>query len=127
MSEPSERPGPNPRIALGLLAVIFVLQGFYAGMETIGDGIDTSRPVQVAIAVAYVVYVGLIAAFAFGVWRRMPWARLVGMVAAGTGLAITGLQILDGEAVDQHFLGLIIDGALLYYLSKANIRALFGA
>jgi hypothetical protein len=127
MSEPSARPGPNPRLALGLLAVIFVLQGFYAGVETIGDGIDTGRPVSIAIAVAYVVYVGLIAAFAFGIWRRTPWARLIGMVAAALGLAITGLQILDGEPVDSHFLGIIIDGALLYYLTRPNIRELFEA
>lgn len=127
MSEPSDRPGPNPRIALALLVVIFILQGFYAGIETIGDGIDPSQPLEIAIAVAYVVYVGLIAAFAFGVWRRLPWARLVGMVAAGLGLAITGLQILDGEPADTHFLGIIIDGALLYYLTKRNIRDLFDA
>ena len=127
MSEPSDRPRPNPRLALGLLAVIFVLQGFYAGVETFGDGIDPGRPVSIAIAVAYVVYVGLIAAFAFGIWRRMPWARLIGMVAAALGLAITGLQILDGEPVDSHFLGIIIDGALLYYLTRSNIRELFEA
>lgn len=125
MSEPTPPTGPNPRLALGLLAVIFVLQGFYAGVETFGDGIATDRPVQVVMAVAYVVYVGLIAAFAFGVWRRMPWARLVGLVAAGAGLAITGLQILDGETIDQHILGLIIDGALFYYLTKPSIKVLF--
>ncbi len=127
MSEPSERTGPNPRLALGLLAVIFVLQGFYAGMETLGDGIDPGRPVQVAMAVVYVLYVGLIAAFAFGVWRRTPWARLIGMVAAAVGLALTGLQILDGETIDSHFLGIIIDGALLFYLTRPNIRELFDA
>ncbi len=127
MSEPSDRPRPNPRLALGLLAVIFALQGFYAGVETIGDGIDTGRPVSIAIAVAYVVYVALIAAFAFGIWRRMPWARLVGMVAAALGLAITGLQIVDGEPIDSHALGIIIDGALLFYLTRPNIRALFDA
>ncbi len=127
MSEPSERPRPNPRLALGLLAVIFALQGFYAGVETLGDGIDTSRPVSIAIAVAYVLYVGLIAAFAIGIWKRMPWARLVGMVAALVGLAITGLQVLDGETIDSHVLGLIIDGALLYYLTRPNIRELFDA
>lgn len=127
MSEPSERPGPNPRMALGLLAVIFVLQGFYAGVETFGDGIDAGRPVSIAIAVVYVLYVGLIAAFAFGIWKRLPWARLVGMVAAAVGLAITGLQVLDGETIDSHFLGIVIDGALLFYLTRPNIRALFDA
>jgi hypothetical protein len=67
----------------------------------------------------------LIAAFAVGIWRRMPSARLVGIAAAGLGLVITGLQVLDGETFDQHLLGLLIDGALLYYLSKRSVRELF--
>jgi Predicted membrane protein (DUF2127) len=125
MSEPTPQTGPNPRLALAFLTGILALQGFYAGVETFRDGFDTSEPLQLVIGAAFFVYAGLIAAFAYGVWRRQPWARVVGMAAAGSGLAIAGLRIAGGDPVEQHILSIVIDGALLYYLTKPSIRELF--
>jgi hypothetical protein len=116
---------PNPRLALGFLGVVLALQGFYAGLGIFGDGIDASEPLSLVLAGGFLVYAGLIAAFVIGVVRRLPWARLAGMAAAGFGLALAGLQIVAGESADQLFLGMLIDGFLLYYLTKPNVRALF--
>lgn len=116
---------PNPRLALGFLGVVLALQGFYAGLGILGDGIDASEPLSLVLAGGFVVYAGLIAAFVIGVVRRLPWARLAGMAAAGFGLVLAGLQIVAGESADQLFLGMLIDGFLLYYLTKPNVRALF--
>jgi hypothetical protein len=127
MSEPSSPPRPNPRLALGLLAVILALQGLFAAFLVFGEAFDLGEPLQLVMGVAFGVYAVLIAAFVYGVWRRTPWARQVGMVAAGFGLAIAGLQIVGGDPIDRHFLGMLIDGALLYYLTKPNIREMFDA
>lgn len=117
-------PPPNPRLALGLLTVIVILQGFFAG-TAIFDGTTSDDPIRLVVRVAFVGYVLFIAAFAFGVWRSTAWAWSVGMAVAGYGLVLAGLQVLGGDPLDRHLLGMVIDGALLYYLSKQSTRALF--
>jgi len=118
---------PNPRLALGLLALIMALQGFFASATILGDDGVGDETVRLLTRLAFVVYVGLIAAFAFGVWRRLDWAWAVGLVVAGLGLVIAGLQIAAGGPIDRYALGMVIDAALIYYLSKASTRALFDA
>jgi len=120
-------PPPNPRIALGLLAVIVVLQGIFAGSTLFTDPSAAESTVRLIAQVAFVAYAAIIVAFVVGVWRQARWAWAVGLAAAGYGLALAGLQVLGGDPLDRHLLGMAIDAALLYYLTKASTRALFDA
>jgi hypothetical protein len=120
-------PPPNPRLALGLLVVIMALQAFFASTSILAPAGAEGEGIRFATQVAFAVYVALIAGFAFGVWRRADWTRSVGLAVAAFGLALAGVQILAGQPVEGFALGMIIDAALLYYLSKASTRALFDA
>lgn len=118
-------PTPNPRVVLAFIAIILAAQGFYAGVDILGGGLDTDEPLALVTVVAFVAYAALIAAFAFGVWQRRSWAWPVAVAIAAAGLGLAGLRILAGDAVDQHLIGMVIDGVLLYYLFKPNVRGLF--
>jgi hypothetical protein len=120
-------PTPNPRLVLAFIAVVLAAQGVYAAIDILGGGLDTADPLSLATGVAFVVYVALIVAFAFGVWQRQRWAWPLAVVIAASGLALAGLRIVAGDAVEQHGIGMLIDGALLYYLFKPNVRGLFEA
>ena len=126
MTDPTEPQGPNPRLIVGFLSVMLAVQGFYAGVEILGNGWDTSQPLPLVTGVAYFVYAALLGIFVVGVVRRMPWAWTLAVVIAGFGLVLSGLQVLAGDPVEQHVLGIFIDAGLLYYLLKPSIRAMFG-
>jgi hypothetical protein len=127
MTEPEAEAGPNPRIIVGFLAVIIVVQGLYAGVEILGGGLDTSHPLLTIAGMAYFVYAAMLGVFVIGVWRKLPWAWMLGVAIVVFDLALAGLQILAGDTLEQHVLGVLIDAGVLYYLFKPNIRAMFTA
>jgi uncharacterized membrane protein (DUF2068 family) len=110
-----------------MLVAILIMQGVFAGFEIIGRTRVSDPAFQTVISAAFVVYVVLLAVFAFGAWRRMSWAWMVAIAVTVFGLALSGLRILAGEQIEQLLLGIAIDGALLYYLAKPSVRALFRA
>ncbi|CAN5583141.1 hypothetical protein BH20CHL7_BH20CHL7_08530 [soil metagenome] len=116
---------PNPRIILGFLAVILAAQAFYAGTSIFREPVDSGDPLRLLVAGAFLVYAAMVVTFAFGVWRRMPWAWALAVAIAAAGLVIAGLQIAGGVRWEDLILGMLVDGALLYYLNKPSIKGLF--
>jgi hypothetical protein len=127
MTEPAAEPGPNPRIVVGFLAVIIAVQGFYAGVEILGGGLDTTDPLMTVAGLAYFVYAAMLGVFVIGVWRKLRWAWALGVAIVIFDLALAGLQILAGDTLESRLLGLLIDAGILYYLFKPSIRAMFTA
>ncbi len=118
--------GPNPRAVLGFLAVIMAAQVGFAGIELFGEPATTETPMRLVLSVAFIAYAALIVAFAFGVWQNTWWAWHAAVATAAAGLGIAVLGIVGGDTVEEHLLGMAIDGALLYYLRKPSIKGLFG-
>ncbi|MEX1172492.1 MAG: hypothetical protein WEG56_07760 [Chloroflexota bacterium] len=124
----TESPGndrPNPRIILGFLAAILAAQAFYAGTSIFREPLDSGDPLRLLVAAAFLVYAAMVVTFAVGVWRRMPWAWALAVAIAAAGLVIAGLQIAGGVRWEDLILGMLVDGALLYYLNKPSIKGLF--
>lgn len=119
--------GPNPRFVLAFLALIVAAQGFYAGLSVFVDTPVAPGPMQLVVGVAFAVYAVLIVAFAFGVWRRRPWAWMLAVVVTIMGLVVASLEIAAGDRVEDHLFGMAIDAILLYYLHKQSIKDLFAA
>jgi uncharacterized membrane protein (DUF2068 family) len=126
MSDQPVTGGPNPRAALVFLAVIMAAQVGFAGIELFGEPATTATPLQPVLSVAFIAYAALIVAFAFGVWQKTWWAWHAAVATAAAGLGIAALGIVGGDTVEEHFFGMAIDGALLYYLQKSSIKGLFG-
>lgn len=133
MTPPPAEPPPeppsikNPRLAIALLAVIMGAQAFYASLDIFGPDFDSARPIDLVTGAGFAIYVVLIAVFAFAAWRRSPWAWRLGVAVAAAGLILAGLQIAAGDTIGSHSIGMVIDGAILFYLFRPNIRAIFDA
>lgn len=120
------RPTPNPRILLAFIAVILAAQALYAGLDLFGGSGGTGTPLQVVLTAAFVAYTAMIVAFVFAIWREMWWAWHLAVVIAATGLGLAALRIAGGETFEQLAIGMLIDGALLFYLQRPSIKGLFG-
>ncbi len=117
---------PNPRFLLAFLAVIMATQAVYAGIGIFGSSGDAGAPLRLILTAGFIVYAAMIVAFAIGLWQQVTWAWHLAVAIAVTGLALAVLRLAGGDAIEQHALGMVIDGALLFYLQRPSIRMLFG-
>jgi hypothetical protein len=116
----------NPRLTLGLLALILVVQGVLAASGVLDRPMDGSDPLALLTVAAFGLYSVFIIGFVIGVWLIQPWAWTVGILVAAYGLILAGLRIASGESMEGHLFGMAIDAAILYFLLKPTTRALFG-
>lgn len=127
MSDPSGPPAPNPRLVVWAIVAIVAVQVLYAGIEILGDGLDTTTSLRTLAGVGFVAYVALLAVLVVGALRRMRWTWHVAVAMAVFGLVLSLVQFLAGDPISQRFLGIIIDGGLLVYLFRPGVRAFFDA
>jgi uncharacterized membrane protein (DUF2068 family) len=126
MNDEPARTGPNPRTLLAFLAVIMGSQAVYAGMDLFGAAGPTAMPLRLVLTAGFIAYVAMIVVFIVGIWRQTPWAWHLAVAIAATGLALAAVRIAGGDTFEQHALGMIIDGALLFYLQRPSLKVLFG-
>lgn len=101
-------------------------QAVYAGIDIFGSGGDADAPLRLILTAGFIVYAAMIVAFAIGLWQQVTWAWHLAVAIAATGLALAVLRLAGGDAIEQHALGMVIDGALLFYLQRPSIKMLFG-
>lgn len=114
---------------LAFLAVIMAAQALYAGIDIFaepGRTDPTGSPFPLVLRAGFAAYAAMIVAFVVGIWRQAWWAWHLAVAIATTGLGIAGLRIATGDPFDRHALGMLIDGALLFYLQRRSIKGLFG-
>ena len=61
-----------------------------------------------------------------GAWTLQPWAWALGVAVAIFGIVVSILYIIGGQSIASQALGIVVDGAILYYLNQPGIKALFG-
>ena len=103
-----------------------VAQAVYAGIDIFGSDGDADAPLRLILTSGFIVYAAMIVAFAIGLWQQVTWAWHLAVAIAATGLALAVLRLAGGDAIEQQALGMVIDGALLFYLRRPPIRMLFG-
>lgn len=116
--------GRDPRAILVFVVALLVIQGIYAGLEILPDA-STGGPLAMALAAGFIVYAAMIAAVAYGVWRRTTWAWILAVATTVVGLVLAVIQIADGAPIGSHLLGMIIDVGLFIYLQRPSIKVLF--
>lgn len=124
---PTTRPAPNPRTLLAFIAIIMAAQALYAGIDVFGGPGVGGTPLELVSSVGFLGYVAMITAFVVGIWRETWWAWHLAVAIAATGLGLAALRIAGGDTFEQQALGMVIDGALLFYLQRPSIKGLFRA
>jgi hypothetical protein len=108
-------------ILAGLEGVFGLLGGFgLLFASTIGLGVGGTL-----LGLALLALAGLALAFGWGAWTLQPWAWPLGVAFAAYGVVINLLQIIGGNPAGS-IIGVVIAGAVLYYLNQPGIKALFG-
>ncbi len=106
-----------------ILAVLAAIAGVFGLLNafTILGGNSISGILGLVIALAYL-------AFAYGAWSLQPWAWMIGVAVAGLGvlLQILNLFTVPGYNIFYVILGVLIPGAILYYLMTPEIKKAFG-
>ena len=62
---------------------------------------------------------------AYGLWTGKEWAWLVALILSGLGVLLSLVSIATGLGVGS-IVSLVIDGIIIYYLTRPHVRACFG-
>ncbi len=106
----------------GLVAVRYsgAAEALAGGQAGVGSIVALAGLLTIVLGILYL-------AFAVGAWRLRPWAWWLGMLAAVAGIV---LVVVDISAGSQDTVGAVVDvaigAAILYYLTRPEIRRAFG-
>jgi len=117
---------PTGITILAILAGIGGVLGLLAGFAVLFAGTVLFGGIGALLGIAALAYAALLVSFAFGAWTLKPWAWALGVAVAAFGIILSVVYILGGESIASQFVGIIIDGAILYYLNQPGIKAVFG-
>ncbi len=117
---------PTGITILAILAAIGGVFGLLAGFGVLLVGTVLFGALGGLLGLAALAYAGLLIAFAYGAWTLKPWAWPLGVAVAVFGIVLSVVYILGGSSVGSQALGIVVDGAILYYLNQPGIKAIFG-
>ena len=117
---------PTGITILAILAAIGGVLGLFGGFVLLFAGTVVFGGLGAILGLAALAYAGLLVAFAYGAWTLQPWAWPLGVAGAIFGIVISILYIIGGQSIASQALGIVVDGAILYYLNQPGIKALFG-
>jgi hypothetical protein len=117
---------PTGITILAVLAAIGGVLGLFGGFVLLFAGTVVFGGLGALLGIAALAYAALLLAFAYGAWTLQPWAWPLGVAGAIFGIVISILYIIGGQSIASQALGIIVDGAILYYLNQPGIKALFG-
>jgi len=117
---------PTGITILAVLAAIGGVLGLFGGFVVLFAGTVLFGALGGLLGLAYLAYAALLVAFAYGAWTLKPWAWPLGVAVAAFGIILSVLYILGGSGIANQILGIVVDGAILYYLNQPGIKSLFG-
>jgi hypothetical protein len=117
---------PTGITILAILAAIGGILGLFGGFIIFLGGTVLFGAAGGLLGLAALAYAALLIAAAYGFWTLQPWAWPLGVAVAIFGIVISVIYILGGASIASQVLGVVVDGAILYYLNQPTIRSLFG-
>ena len=88
-------------------------------LSALGLAIPAGIGIAVGGAVAIFGILGLLVGW--GLWTGRGWARILAIILSGLGV-VGSLALISVSGV----VGLVIDGVILWYMFRPNVRAFFG-
>jgi uncharacterized membrane protein (DUF2068 family) len=90
--------------------IIFLVSGL--ALLIIGIGI-----ILLALGIAYLV-------MAYGLWKGKGWAWTITLILSAIGIIVAVVSIATGNV--GGIISIIINGVIIYYLYRPNVKAFFG-
>lgn len=134
-----QRPGGVTLIAVlsllsGLISVLKGLAWLGIGGLVAGGLTVSAHPVAGFMVGIVAVVFGVLAlatggfalVFSFGAFGLRPWAWTMGVLTHGLIVIWSLLAALGPGRLSERWLGLLVSSAILYYLTRPDIKAAFG-
>ncbi|MDG6942439.1 MAG: hypothetical protein JRN34_05940 [Nitrososphaerota archaeon] len=125
---------PRPA-GIAILAILEILGGLIVLLLGVGvavisgslfSALGLALPAGIGVALGGIVAVfgilGLLVGW--GLWTGRGWARVLAIILSGIGVLASLASLALGSVAS--ILGLVIDGAILWYLFRPNVKAFFG-
>ncbi len=97
-------------ILLIIIGVISLIGGLILLVVIVGI-------IPLALGIAYLV-------MAYGLWKGRSWARIITLILAGIGIVI-GIVYIIQDNLGGGIVSIIINGIIIYYLNRPNVKAFF--
>lgn len=128
--EPQERRPTGVTILAvlaGLVAVLALIGAATAllGGAAVGAEAGVAGGLVMALGVFLLIYALFAAAVAWGLFRGARWAWYAALVLAGLGIVNGLLSLMGGDFLGA-ILAFVLNGAVIWYLLKPDVKAFFG-
>ncbi|MDG6903291.1 MAG: hypothetical protein JRN56_01060 [Nitrososphaerota archaeon] len=125
---------PRP-MGIAILAILEILGGLLilllglavaAVSGTLFSALGLAIPAGIGVAAGGVVVIfGLLGLLVgWGLWTGRGWARILAIILSGLGVLASLVGLALGSI--PSLVGLVIDGFILWYMFRPNVRAFFG-
>lgn len=128
---------PSGITILAVLALIGGLLSLFAAVALFGLGALTGAALgnvggfifggaAIVLGIITLISAALSLGFGFGAWNLKPWAWVLGVASQGLSVLIAIINIVSGADFFSQLFGLVIAGAILYYLFTPGVKRAFG-
>jgi len=112
-------PGEDRPTGVAILAILEAIDGIYYLIIGGGQSLAAAILLIPRVLGTTLIIVGLASLLlAWGLWTGKGWARMVALVIAILGIILSLIPPF-------HFVGLVIDAIIIYYLTRPNVKKYF--
>jgi uncharacterized membrane protein HdeD (DUF308 family) len=105
-------------LGVTIIAILLVLAGVISLVGGLILLIILVGFVFLALGIAYLV-------MAYGLWKGKGWAWTISLILSVIGI-ITGIVYITQDNLAGGIASIIINGVIIYYLYRPNVKAFFG-
>jgi uncharacterized membrane protein HdeD (DUF308 family) len=105
-------------LGVTIIAVLLVIAGIISFVGGLILLIILVGIAFLALGIAYLV-------MAYGLWKGRGWAWTISLILSGIGI-IVGIVYIIQDNLGGGIVNIIINGVIIYYLNRPNVKAFFG-
>ena len=105
-------------LGVTIIAILLVITGIISFVSGLILLIILIGIVPLALGIAYLV-------MAYGLWKGRGWAWTISLILSGIGI-VMGIVYIIQDNLGGGIASIIINGVIIYYLNRPNVKAFFG-
>lgn len=105
-------------LGVTIIAILLIIAGIISLVGGLILLIVLVGFIFLALGIAYLV-------MAYGLWKGKGWAWTISLILAGIGI-IMGIVYIIQDNLAGGIVSIIINGVIIYYLFRPNVKAFFG-
>jgi uncharacterized membrane protein (DUF2068 family) len=104
-------------LGVTLVAILLIIIGIISLVSGLILLVIIVGIIPLVLGIAYLV-------MAYGLWKGRNWARIISLILAGIGI-VMGIVYIIQDNLGGGIASLIINGVIIFYLNRPNVKAFF--